>query len=179
MFFVTPAAFLTPLQVTRSFGDDVWRLSAIEIIFSVGMIIGGLIMTAWGGFKNRIYTMALSSFAVGIFTVLLGIIPLFWVYIAVMGLFGLVMPMFNTPSMVLMQEKVDGNYLGRVFGVFGMISSSMMPLGMLVFGPLADIVRIEWLLVGTGILLFILSFFLIFNKALVEAGNPLVVEIEE
>jgi DHA3 family macrolide efflux protein-like MFS transporter len=55
----------------------------------------------------------------------------------------------------------------------------MMPLGMLVFGPLADIVKIEWLLVGTGILLFILSFFLIFNKALVEAGNPLVVEIEE
>lgn len=179
MFFVTPAAFLTPLQVTRSFGEDVWRLTAIEIIFSVGMIIGGLIMTAWGGFNNRTYTMALSSFFVGICTVLLGIVPMFWVYIAIMGLFGLVMPMFNTPSTVLLQEKVDGNYLGRVFGVFGMISSSMMPLGMLIFGPLADIVKIEWLLIGTGIILFILSFFLIANRVLVEAGKPVVLETEE
>lgn len=42
-FFVlmAPAAFLTPLQVTRSFGDDVWRLTAIEIAFSVGMMAGG------------------------------------------------------------------------------------------------------------------------------------------
>ena len=43
IFFVlmAPAAFLTPLQVTRSFGDDVWRLSAIEIAFSIGMMAGG------------------------------------------------------------------------------------------------------------------------------------------
>jgi len=41
------------------------------------------------------------------------------------------------------------HFLGRVFGVLGMISSSMMPLGMLVFGPIADGIRIEWLLIGT------------------------------
>lgn len=43
VFFVlmAPAAFLTPLQVTRQFGEEVWRLSAIEIAFSVGMIAGG------------------------------------------------------------------------------------------------------------------------------------------
>lgn len=179
LFFVTPAAFLTPLQVTRSFGEDVWRLTAVEIIFSVGMIIGGIIMTAWGGFKNRTYTMTLSSFAVGILTVLLGIVPEFWVYIGIMGLFGLVMPIFNTPSTVLLQEKVEGNYLGRVFGVYGMVSSSMMPLGMLVFGPLADIIRIEWLLIITGIIMFALSFFLLINKALVEAGKPLETQVEK
>jgi DHA3 family macrolide efflux protein-like MFS transporter len=53
-----------------------------------------------------------------------------------------------------------------------MISSSMMPLGMLIFGPIADIVRIEWLLIATGFLLFIQSFFLIGSKDLVEAGKP-------
>jgi len=55
-----------------------------------------------------------------------------------------------------------------------MISSSMMPIGMLVFGPIADIIRIEWLLIGTGIILFVQSFFLIGNKVLVEAGKPLI-----
>ena len=32
-----------------------------------------------------------------------------------------------------------------------MISTSMMPIGMLIFGPISDAVKIEWLLVGTGI----------------------------
>ena len=82
------------------------------------------------------------------------------------------MPLFNTPSTVLLQQKVEENFLGRVFGVLGMISSSMMPLGMLVFGPIADFIKIEWLLIGTGLLLFVLGLFLLGNKVLIEAGKP-------
>jgi len=43
---------------------------------------------------------------------------------------------------------------------------------MLIFGPLADVVKIEWLLIGTGILLFIQGFFLMGSKVLMEAGKP-------
>lgn len=170
-FLVSPAAFLTPLQVTRSFGGDVWRLTAIEITFSLGMMLGGLIIASWGGFSNKIYTMTLSSFTIGICTVALGIVPNFWLYLLFMVITGISIPLFNTPSTVLLQEKVEPNFLGRVFGVLGMISSSMMPIGMLVFGPMADTVRIEGLLIGTGLLLFIQGFFLICNKELVDAGK--------
>lgn len=169
---VVPVAFLTPLQVTRSFGSDVWHLTAIEITFSIGMMAGGIIMASWGGFKNKVHTMTLSSLVIGACTVALGIIPVFWIYLIFMGLVGIALPIFNTPSTVLLQEKVEGDFLGRVFGVFGMISSSMMPLGMLVFGPLSDRIKIEWLLRGTGLLLFILSFSLLGNKVLIEAGKP-------
>ena len=54
--------------------------------------------------------------------------------------------MFNTPSTVLLQETVEPDYMGRVFGVLAMISSSMMPMGMLVFGPLSDVFPIEGML---------------------------------
>jgi DHA3 family macrolide efflux protein-like MFS transporter len=90
-----------------------------------------------------------------------------------MGLIGIAMPMFNTPSTVLLQEKVEADFLGRVFGVLVMISSSMMPLGMILFGPLSDIIKIEWLLIGTGLLLFIQGFFLLGDKVLIEAGKPM------
>lgn len=90
-----------------------------------------------------------------------------------MSISGLVMPYFNTPSMTMLQERVDPNYLGRVFGIFSMISSSMMPIGMLVFGPIADIVKIEWLLILTGTLMFILGMIFIRNKAFIEAGEPI------
>ena len=168
---VAPVAFLTGLQVTRTFGADVWRLTAIEIAFSSGMIIGGLIMTAWGGFNNKIHTMTLSVLLIGVCTFLLGVMPVFPLYLIIMAIAGLTIPFFNTPSMVLIQEKVDPDYLGRVFGVLTMILTSMMPLGMLIFGPIADIVRIEWLLIGTGALLFIQGLVLYNNKALIEAGQ--------
>jgi DHA3 family macrolide efflux protein-like MFS transporter len=173
-FFIlsAPAAFLTPLQVTRSFGDNVWRLTAIEVTFSIGMIIGGILISSWGGYKNKIHTMTLATLVFGACTFALGIIPIFWLYLIFMGIIGIAIPMFNTPSTVLLQEKVEQDYLGRVFGVLGMISTSMMPLGMLVFGPISDFVPIEWLLIGTGILMFIQGFFLLGSKVLIEAGKP-------
>lgn len=172
MVSAAPVAMLTPLQVTRSFGNDVWRLTAIEIVFSAGMMLGGIIMATWGGFKNKTHSMVLSSLVMGLCTFALGIIPVFWVYLFFMGLIGIVMPLFNTPFTVLLQQKIDGDFLGRVFGVFGMIASSMMPLGMLVFGPVSDVIKIEWLLIGTGLLLVIQSFLLLRNKVLIKAGEP-------
>jgi MFS transporter, DHA3 family, macrolide efflux protein len=174
VFFVliAPASFLTPLQVTRSFGDDVWRLTAIEITFSVGMMAGGGLIALWGGFGNKVHTMALSGFIMGVCTLALGLVPDFWIYLLVMGLFGVAMPFFNTPTTVLLQEKIEENYTGRVFGVFSMISTSMMPVGMLVFGPVADWIEIEWILAGTGLLMCMLAMFLGKNKVLLKAGKP-------
>lgn len=172
-FFAAPAAFLTPLQTTRTFGEELWRLSAIEVAFSVGMIGGGLFVAAWGGFQNKIHTMAVAFFGVGFGTMFLGLVQPFWLYLAFMALIGISMPLFNTPAMVLLQQRVEPEFHGRIFGVMSMISSIVMPLGMLVFGPLADVASIEWMLIGTGIIYMVQSVFLLRNKALLEAGKPL------
>ncbi|MBH5318773.1 MFS transporter [Paenibacillus sp. GSMTC-2017] len=179
LFFIlmAPAAFLTPLQVARSFGDEYWRLTAIEIAFSVGMMTGGAVIASWGGFRNKVFTMTFANLIMGVCTVVLGIVPIFWIYLAVMALFGVAMPIFSTPTTVLLQERVDPNYMGRIFGVFGMISTSMMPIGMLIFGPLSDAVDIEWLLIGTGLLMVVLSLAFVRNKRLVEAGMPLAIDV--
>jgi MFS transporter, DHA3 family, macrolide efflux protein len=170
-FLAAPVAFLTPLQATRSFGNDVWRLTAIEIVFSVGMTLGGVLIGAWGGFPNRVRTMALSGFVVGATTLALGLVPWFAAYLAVMAACGIAMPLFNTPASVMLQEKVEPEFIGRVFGVMTMISSVMMPLGMLVFGPLADELRIECMLIATGAGIFLLGFFLLGSPVLMAAGQ--------
>jgi MFS transporter, DHA3 family, macrolide efflux protein len=177
-FFIlaAPVAFLTPLQVTRTFGNAVWRLTAIEITFSIGMMVGGIVMASWGGFRNKVHTMIMANLFIGACTFALGVIPVFWFYLLFMGLVGVSMPIFNTPSTVLLQQKVEPDFLGRVFGVLGMISSIMMPLGMLVFGPIADFIKIEYLLVGTGLLILVLSLFMLGNKVLIEAGEPVIIE---
>jgi DHA3 family macrolide efflux protein-like MFS transporter len=171
-FLVAAVAFLPPLQVVRSFGDDVWRLTAIEVAFSLGMLLGGAIMASWGGFKNKARSLALSSLIMGAFTFALGVTPLFWLYLIFTGILGVGLPIFNTPATVLLQQKVSEDFLGRVFGVMSMISSMMLPLGMLVFGPMADLVKVEWLFVGTGILIFIEGICMWGNRVMVQAGRP-------
>ena len=167
-----PVSFLSPLQVARSFGDDVWRLTAIEIAFSIGMIGGGLWIASWGGFKNRIHSIAFAIGAMGLCTFGMGVIPNFWIYLFLMGLVGLVIPLLNAPSMTLLQEKVEDDFLGRVFGVQSMVASSMMPLGMLIFGPLADRMAIEILMAVSGVFLMVVAFFAIRDRVLLEAGKP-------
>jgi MFS transporter, DHA3 family, macrolide efflux protein len=171
-FLAAPVAFLTPLQVSRSFGNDVWRLTLVEICFSAGVTLGGVALSAWGGFRNRVHSMAASAFLIGATTMALGVLPWFWAYLGAMALCGIAMPFFNTPSNVTLQERVEEAYIGRVFGVMGMISSVMMPAGMLVFGPMADALRIEWLLIGTGLGISLLGFFLLGSRAIMAAGLP-------
>ncbi|MDR2632366.1 MAG: MFS transporter [Treponema sp.] len=171
LFFCAPLAFLTPLQVSRDFGNEVWRLSAIEITFSLGMLGGGMLIGMWGGFKNRIYTMTLSCLVCGIFTVGLGLAPRFWLYLVFMAILGISLPLYNTPSMVLLQTTVEAAFMGRVLSVFTMLSSTMMPLGMLVFGPAADRVPIHILLIGTGMVISVLAIPLGVSKTLREAGR--------
>ena len=90
LILVAPAACLTPLQVARTYGDDVWRLTAIEVAFSLGMIGGGVLMAAWGGFKNKLHSMTLSNLIIAACTFALGLAPAFWLYLVLMGCSGYV-----------------------------------------------------------------------------------------
>ncbi|MFT4104737.1 MAG: MFS transporter [Lacrimispora sp.] len=170
-FFASPAALLTPLQTARTFGDDVWRLTAIEIVFSIGAVAGGILISVWGGFKNKAHTIVMACASFGLTGFLLGVVPDFWVYLGVMLVCGATMPLFNTPSMTLLQSKIDPDKMGRVFSVMMMFSGLAMPLGMAVFGPLSDIVRIEWLLIGTGVVIFASGLALLRAHSLIEIGK--------
>lgn len=169
-FFISPVSFLTPLQVVRTYGEEVWRLSALEIAFSVGMTFGGLLVGAIGGFKNRVVTMGTSLVLISILSIGLGVIENFPIYLGILATMGLVIPFYNTPATVMLQEKVDPEYMGRVFSVMGMLSGSVMPIGMLLFGPLGDVVEIRWILIVCGMILVFVSFAVLLNKKFVQNG---------
>ncbi len=170
---VAPAAFLTPLLVARSFGEEVWRLTANEVTFFVGMILGGMLMTAWGGFKNRFRTIGMGCVLLGLCFFSLGMARDFTLYLAFMFMAGLPLPMFNVPATTLLQEMVDPDYMGRVFSVNSIIMTAAMPAGMLLFGPLADVVSIELLLIISGLLMALPGVWLYFNRHLHIAERSL------
>lgn len=154
-FLVVPVAFLSPLLVTRTFGEEVWRLTANEVTFFGGSILGGIVMTAWGGFKNRFRTLGLSCIVWAVLFSGLGLSQNFVLYLAFMTLCGMPMPFFSASATTLLQEVVEPDMQGRVFGLQHLISHTVMPMGMLFFGPMADVISINALLVLSSALMAI------------------------
>ena len=152
-FLLTPAAILTPLLVERSFGAEVWRLTVNEVSWTVGNLIGGILVSLKGHFNDKVKAIAISLVALGIGFALLGLAPIFSVYLLIMTLVGIFMPILTTAETVMIQKITPSNKMGRVFSIVQVLSGSTIPLGMLIYGPLADIVSIESLLVVSGVLM--------------------------
>lgn len=163
-FLIAPIAFLTPLMVARSFGKEVWMLTASEVVFFAGSILGGIIMTAWGGFKNRFRTIGLSCILWAVLFTGLGFSKDFYVYLAFMFLSGFPMPFWSASAVTLLQEMVAPEVQGRVFGVQQLIMNTVMPVGMLVFGPLADVVSVETLLIISSVLMAFPGIWIFLNR---------------
>jgi len=167
-----PAAILTPLQTVRDFGPEPWRLVAIELAFFIGMTVSGALIGVFGGFKNKSHTMALATAIAGFSIIGLGLMEFFAPYLVFMGICGLTMPAFDAPMRTVLQVKVDAEYMGRVFSVIAMLGSIMTPIGMTVWGPLADIVPIDLLLIISGACIIGIGAYFISDKTLREAGRP-------
>ena len=150
-----PAGFMAALLVSRAYGGGYWRLTAVELVGFAGMALGGAAMGIWGGFKSRVKTLAVGLLVVGATTVVMGTAPYFLLYLAATFAYSVAVAVTQTAVMTLVQEKAESATLGRVFGVMGAMYSGFLPLGMAIFGPLADIAPLQAIIVGSGVALIL------------------------
>lgn len=141
---------LSPLMLVRTFGDEVWMLTVLEVSFGVGMMLGGALMAVIGPKLDRIWTIIGTSIGFGALAVVMGFTTNLILFFSLFFLIGLTVPAFSTSAMTLLQETVEPERQGRVFGFVGIVMSVAMPLGMAILGPLADVVSVESLLIITG-----------------------------
>jgi DHA3 family macrolide efflux protein-like MFS transporter len=153
IFLLTVApSFITPLLVARTYGTEVWMVTVLEVAFSVGMLGGGALVSTVLAKADRMTMILVSSFGFAVLTTALGLSPNLWVFYGFMFAFGLLVPFFSAPFMTLVQETVAPEMHGRVFSYVGIVMALATPVGAAVFGPLADVVSVESLLVVAGIL---------------------------
>jgi DHA3 family macrolide efflux protein-like MFS transporter len=160
VFLLTVApSTLTPLLVVRAFPSgeqgNVFNLAVLEMAFSGGMVLGGILVAVLAANRDRVTLIAASSLLFGALTIALGLAPTVWIFFLIMLVVGLAVPFFSTPSMTLLQETVEPERQGRVFGLMGIVMAVATPIGMVVLGPLADVVPIQVLMVATGLLTFL------------------------
>jgi DHA3 family macrolide efflux protein-like MFS transporter len=148
---------LSPLMLVRTFGGDVWLLTVLELSFGIGMVAGGALMAIFASKMDRLGLMVGTSILFGVLAVVMGFTTNLILFYTLFFLIGLAVPAFSTSSMTLLQETVEPERQGRVFGFVGIVMAVAMPLGMAVLGPLADIVSVEILLIATGALTFLIA----------------------
>ena len=142
---------LSPLMIARTFGGEVWMLTVLELSFGVGMLIGGALIAVFAKKIDRIGLIIGSSILFGLLAVGMGFTTNLIVFFALFFVVGIAVPAFSTSAMTLLQETVEPERQGRVFGFVGIVIAVAMPLGMSILGPLADVVSVEILLIVTGI----------------------------
>lgn len=145
-----PAGYLAGLLVRRIFGSTYWYLTAVEVVGFAGMTAGGVVMSTWGGLRKKERTLSAGLFAFGAFAIGMGLTKNFPLYLSLMFFYGITLTVIQTSITTLLQETAEPAMQGRVFGLFSTIYAGALPLGMILFGLLADLVPLQWLMAGSG-----------------------------
>ncbi len=151
---LVPAFSLLPLLVLREFAGDAALLGWLNAVLGVGFIAGGILLGTWGGFNKRIVTMLAGLMGLGGAVLALGLAPasgLLTVMVA-MFLVGVMAPLINGSAQAILQATVRPDYQGRVFTLMGSLSGAMIPLGLALAAPVADLVGVRAWYVASGLI---------------------------
>lgn len=134
---MTTEVLLTPYLLSFSTADV---LGLVVSATGAGLLVGGVIMSAWGGPQRRIHGIFGFEMLVSLCTVLIGL----WASPALIGvaafLYFVGIELSDGSSQALWQTKVAPDFQGRVFAMRQMVSWSALPLGILITAPLAEFV---------------------------------------
>jgi DHA3 family macrolide efflux protein-like MFS transporter len=153
-FLLTPAYSLLALLVKDQLRGDAGLLATIEALFGIGVIAGGVILGAWGGFRRRIVTAMMGLIGLGVGCILLGLTPAEAVWIAIIGalLGGAMESMTNGSLGAVLQAAVAPEMMGRVMSLITSLATAMTPIGLLFAGPISDALGVRvWYVVGGGV----------------------------
>jgi len=156
MILISPGAALLPLYIRRNFGLDPFNITISQTAIFAGMAIGGIMVAKRGHFPNKVHTLRVAGGLIALIIISLGLLgyagwATIWIFGLILFLFGLVVPFYMTNSTVFLQEEVPSKYQGRTFALQYMVGSFAIPAGTIFFGPMADVISIQSLLIAAGV----------------------------
>ncbi|WP_367913492.1 MFS transporter [Leadbetterella sp. DM7] len=163
--FIMPIAILFPLMTLRHFEGGKFEVSIIEVIWGVGMLVGGGFLGISNTGMNKVALVNITYLGLGLALAFSGLLPSsqFILFVVLTGIGGIASSVYYASFNTIIQEKIEPEVLGRVFAMFGSISLFPSIIGLLGIGIFADHLGINqtFVLLGGGIaLLGLISFFI-------------------
>lgn len=150
-----PAASLYPLMTFQYFKGTVFQAGIVEMVWSIGSLVGGAVIGIFGTWKDRMRPTILAIAILGIAFAICGLLPPsmtgFVLFIVLNSFAGMATAFPSTLPMAMIQQSFPPDELGRVFGVCMSLSGLAGPVGLLFVGPIADAIGVEWMFVISGI----------------------------
>jgi DHA3 family macrolide efflux protein-like MFS transporter len=131
-------ALFAPMILLRTDNNST-TLGAAQSAFALGGVVGGLVVSAWGGFKKRIRGMLLGWSLFAFFgMVIFGLGRSLHVWIPTLFLAEMTFPLTQSASNAIWQAKVAPDLQGRVFSARRLIAWLVDPIMPVIAGALAD-----------------------------------------
>jgi DHA3 family macrolide efflux protein-like MFS transporter len=172
-FLLTPTMSLMPLLVTKHFGLGALEFGLMDSAWGFGVIIGGLILSTWGGFKRKIATSMMGIIGIGLGVTIVGLSPsnMYLLAMAGMAFSGVMNPITNGPLFALVQSTVRPDMQGRVMSLIMSAATAMTPLSLMVAGPLSDAIGIRtWFWIG-GLICLLMGIAAFFVPAIMNVES--------
>lgn len=154
-----PIFVLYPMMTLSYFGKNQWYAGAIEVVFAIGMLIGSLVLSVTGGGKRKIITIAFFCFIIGISLSTSGILGknMFIGFALCSTLLGVATPFYQGLQVVVFQQKIQEEYLGRVMSLSGSLMAIGTPIGIGLSGVISDKIGVENFFLYSGIIIVFIS----------------------
>lgn len=166
-FLCVPAGYLSGLLVSRVYGDTYWYLTAVELCGFGGMMAGGLMMSmssVWSIQQKRRTTLSVGLGVFGAMAIGMSIAGNFMLYLIFMIIYGIALTTVQTTITTFLQENTKNSLQGRIFGFMGSMYAICYPVGMAIFGMMADYMPLQWIMEGSGVTLILLAVLLLLTK---------------
>jgi DHA3 family macrolide efflux protein-like MFS transporter len=154
-----PASALIPILVTNHFHGDVTYLAIIQSASAIGMVLSGILLGIWGGGKRRTFTALIALIVIGILDMLIGLMPpdAFFQATALFFLVAGLGTIVNGSILALLQSTIPADKQGRVFALVVSGSTAMMPIGLVIAGPVADAYGVPIWFIASGVATIVLG----------------------
>lgn len=128
---------LAPMVLLRT-ANNTLVLGTVQSAGAIGGLIGGLLMSVWGGFRRRVHGVLLGWIWSGLSMAVLGLKGGLPVWLIGMVLSSLIVPLINGSNQAIWQSKVAPDLQGRVFSARRLIAWLTNPISPIIAGTLAD-----------------------------------------
>ena len=152
-----PLGSLFPLLVRIHFMGTEWHNGITEFVFAGGMLAASLVIGIWGGMKRRFLMATLAVGLMGITAFVSGILPVygFGIFLVCCFFMGGSGSFMQVPIMAYVQETTAPEKMGKVFSLMMTAFTWVMPFGLLVAGPVSEIIGVNNWFFFSGIALII------------------------